>query len=199
MATPAYRRLTNDARREELLLQGEELFARHGYDELSMSRFAREAGISKALLYHYFPSKRALFEAVLTRAAEELRDATEPDPSLPATDQLIASLDVFLGWIDEHADAYVKLMASLQVAEVRELIDGVREATAQRILSGVVEGPAPPAVRAAVRAWLWFMDGVCLDWVTERDMTRQEVHGLLLGTLAGALVAAGARLPTVPG
>src|SRR3954467_2885585 len=195
MATPAYRRLTNDARREELLHRGEELFALYGYDELSMARFAREAGISKALLYHYFPSKRALFEAVLTQAAEELRATTEPDSSLAPAEQLGASLDAFLAWIEGHADAYVKLMASLQVPEVRELIDGVREQTAQQILGGIVEGPPAPSVRAAVRAWLWFMDGVCLDWVAERDMTRQEVQGLLLGTLAGALVAAGAPLP----
>src|SRR3954466_1935544 len=117
MATPAYRRLTNDARREELLQRGAALFAHHGYDELSMSRFAREAGISKALLYHYFPSKRALFEAVLTQAAEELRATTEPDQSQPAAAQLAASLDAFLAWIEEHADAYLKLMASLQVPE----------------------------------------------------------------------------------
>src|SRR3954454_24448659 len=114
MATPAYRRLTNDARREELLRRGEELFARYGYDELSMSRFAREAGISKALLYHYFPSKRALFEAVLALAAEELRATTEPASSLGPAEQLAASLDAFLAWIEGHAGAYVKLMASLQ-------------------------------------------------------------------------------------
>src|SRR3954471_15656153 len=194
MATPAYRRLTNDARREELLQRGADLFAHHGYDELSMSRFAREAGISKALLYHYFPSKRALFEAVLTQAADQLRGAIDGDASLPPAEQLAASLAAFLAWIEDHADAYVKLMASLQVPEVHELIEDVREQTAQRILGGVVEGPPEPKVRAAVRAWLWFMDGVCLDWVTERDMTRQEVQGLLLGTLAGALAAARAPL-----
>jgi len=199
MATPAYRRLTNDARREELLHRGEELFALYGYDELSMARFAREAGISKALLYHYFPSKRALFEAVLTQAADQLRSVTEPDASLSPVEQLAASLDAFLVWIDDHADAYLKLMASLQVPEVRELIDDVREQTAQRILGGIVEGEPAPKVRAAVRAWLWFMDGVCLDWVTERDMTREEVQGLLLGSLAGSLVAAGAPLPGVGG
>ena len=34
------------------------------------------------------------------------------------------------------------------------------------------------------------MDGACLDWIAHRDLTRAEIHGLLLGTLAGALVAA---------
>ncbi len=75
---------------------------------------------------------------------------------------------------------------------MRELIDRVREDTAQRILSGVSpDGPPPPKVRAAVRGWLWYMDGVCLDWVREGDMDREEVHGLLVGSLLGALTAAG--------
>ncbi len=65
MSERAYRRLQRDERRELLLERATELFARHGYDGLSMSQLAREARISKALLYHYFPSKRRLFEAAL--------------------------------------------------------------------------------------------------------------------------------------
>ena len=61
MSEPAYTRLDVDERRRRLLAFGAELFARHAYDELSMARIAREAGISKALLYHYFPSKQAYF------------------------------------------------------------------------------------------------------------------------------------------
>lgn len=199
MPRPAYTRLSNDARRAELLERGADLFARHGYDELSMARFAREAGISKGLLYHYFPSKRALFEAVLTQAVGELVQLTDTDASRPPAEQLAASLDAFLGWIDEHREAYAQLMASLQVPEVRDLIEGVREATAQRILAGLgPEAASRPATRTAVRAWLWFMDGACLDWVRESDLSRAEVHGMLLGTLLGALTAAGAALPAAP-
>lgn len=196
MPQPAYTRLTNDERRAALLERGADLFARHGYDEMSMARFAREAGISKGLLYHYFPSKRALFEAVLMQAAGDLVGLTEPDPSLPPDQQLAVSLDAFLGWIDEHRDAYAQLMVSLQVPEVRELIEGVREATAQRILAGLgPEAASRPATRSAVRAWLWFMDGACLDWVREGDLNRAEVHGMLLGTLVGALAASGTIVP----
>jgi hypothetical protein len=41
---------------------------------------------------------------------------------------------------------------------------------------------------------MWFMDGACLDWIARRDLDRAELHGLLLGTLAGALMAAGVQL-----
>ena len=69
--TRAYRRLKVDERRRQLLERATELFATHGYDELSMAKIAREAGVSKPLLYHYFPTKRDLFEAALGQAAEE--------------------------------------------------------------------------------------------------------------------------------
>jgi hypothetical protein len=42
-----------------------------------------------------------------------------------------------------------------------------------------------------VRAWLWFMDGAILDWVEHGDMTRDELRGLGVGTLLGAVTAAG--------
>ena len=83
MAEPAYTRLQVDERRRRLLELGAELFARHSYGELSMARIAREAGISKALLYHYFPSKQEFFVATLREAAEEVRRLTEPDPAVP--------------------------------------------------------------------------------------------------------------------
>ena len=197
MPEPAYRRLDVDERRRQLLVQGAQLFAEHGYAALSMSEIAGAAGISKALLYHYFPSKRAFFAATLAQAAQELQARTEPDPTLPPLAQLHASLEEFLAWVEENAGAYEQLMLSANtVSEVREMIDGVRELTAQRVLGGLVPGKPPPAARAAVRAWLWFMDGACLDWLHHRDMERGELHGLLLGTLAGALTAAGVSLPT---
>lgn len=190
--TRAYRRLQVDERRRQLLEHAVELFATHGYDELSMAKIARASGVSKPLLYHYFPTKRQLFEAVLAHAAEQHLERIGYDADRPAAEQLAGSLDAYLQWIEQHRETYEKLMRSAGIPEVRELIDRVREETARRILDGLTPGtPAPAKVRAAVRGWLWFMDGVCLDWVHERDLARPEVHGLLLGSLFGALHAAG--------
>jgi AcrR family transcriptional regulator len=190
---PAYTRLGVDERRRRLLELGADLFTRHSYEELSMAAIAREAGISKALLYHYFPSKRDYFVATLQQGAEELQRRTAADPTLPPAEQLIHSLEAFLAWIDENAEAYTKLMQSANsVAEVHEVIAVVREQTAQRVLDALFPGrAAPPKARAAVRGWFWFMDGVCVDWIEQRDLDRNAVRDLLLGTLIGALVAAG--------
>ncbi len=196
MGTPAYTRLDVDERRRRLLELGAELFARHGYEELSMARIAREAGISKALLYHYFPSKQAYFAATLDQAVVELAEVTQPDPEKPPVEQLAGSLDAFLGWVERHMGAYDKLIRSVgAVPEVRELVERVRDETADRILAGLTTDGAPePALRAAVRGWLWFMDGAVLDWIEHRDIDRARLHGLLLGTLLGAVTASGAQL-----
>ena len=193
MSGPAYTRLHVDERRRQLLELGADLFAKHSYAELSMARIAREAGISKALLYHYFPSKQDYFVATLQQGAEEIARRTEPDPSLPPFEALAGSLEAFLGWIEENETAYRKLMESVGVVpEVKTLIDGLRDATSARILEGLGAGdPPPPKLRAAARGWLWFMDGVILDWLEHGDMTRVEVRDFLLGSLAGAVVAAG--------
>jgi AcrR family transcriptional regulator len=193
MGTPAYTRLDVDERRRRLLELGAELFGRHGYEHLSMARIAREAGISKALLYHYFPSKQAYFAATLEQAAAELAQETEPDPARPPLEQLSASLDAFLRWVERHTAAYEKLIRSVgAVPEVRELVERVRADTADRILAGIAQGrESAPALRAAVRGWLWFMDGAVLDWIAHRDMSREQLHGLLLETLLGAAKAAG--------
>jgi AcrR family transcriptional regulator len=160
-----------------------------------MARIAREAGISNALLYHYFPSKQDFFVATLQQGAEEIARRTDPDPDLPPMEALAGSIDGFLGWIEENEMAYRKTMESVgSVPEVRVLIDQIRDATSARILEGLGAGdPAPPKLRAAARGWLWFMDGVILDWLEHRDMSRTEVRDLLLGSLAGSISAAGSR------
>jgi len=151
MSEPAYTRLRVDQRRRQLLDAGAELFARFSYDELSMAKIARAVGISKALLYHYFPSKQAYFQATLEQAAAELTQTVQPDPDLPPIEQLMSSLDAYLGWIERNADAYAKLITSVgAVPEVRELVERVRNETADRILQGISPAGAKPPLRAAV-------------------------------------------------
>ena len=193
MTRPSYRRLDVDERRRQLLERGAELFTSHPYEELSMNKIAAEVGISKALLYHYFPSKQAYFEETLSAWAEQLRERTEPDPDLSPVEQLKNSLDAFLALIEENAVAYKNLIRSAAgVAEIRELIEDVRLKTAQRILAGLYTEEPPPKARTAVSGWLWFMDGACLNWIEHHDIEREELRDLLLGVLMGALLAADA-------
>jgi AcrR family transcriptional regulator len=192
VSAPSYRRLDVDERRRQLLERGAELFTSHPYEELSMSKIAAEVGISKSLLYHYFPSKQAYFEATLSTWAKELQERTAVDPDLPPVEQLTRSLEGFLAMVEENSVAYRNLMESAAgVPEIRDLIAEVRRATAERILAGLYPDEAPPKARIAVSGWLWFMDGACLNWIEHRDVEREEMRDLLLGVLMGALMATG--------
>jgi AcrR family transcriptional regulator len=152
---------------------------------------ARAAGISKGLLYHYFPSKRDLFVATLEAAAAELRTITEPDPSLPIPEQLVSVLDAYLAWIDAHADSYAKLLESASVSDdVRSYMAQVRAGTVERMLDVLVSGGDPAAVRTALHGFLWFMDGACLEWLANRDLSRDQLRDMLVTTFAGAIGAA---------
>ena len=82
------------------------------------------------------------------------------------------------------------------VPEARELVEQVRELTAQRILDGLSAASGQPVsrtARIAVTGWLWFLDGAILDWLEASDVPREQLLGLVVGTLLGALTAAGAQ------
>src|SRR2546429_6237276 len=98
MSTPAPTpriRLDLDARREQLMRVGLELFSTNSYDAVSIDEIAARAGISKGLLYHYFPSKREFYVAGVRAAAAQLRDVVEPDPELSPPERLRGPLEAY--------------------------------------------------------------------------------------------------------
>src|SRR3954466_13874870 len=71
-ARPRRVRLDNDERRAQLLALARSAFSDRAYDDVSIDDLAREAKISKGLLYHYFPTKRDLYVAGLRQIADDL-------------------------------------------------------------------------------------------------------------------------------
>jgi AcrR family transcriptional regulator len=67
-------RLTPEVRREQILDEAAQLILAEGLYAVSMERLARDIGISKGLVYNYFPTRDALLTALLNREQAELRD-----------------------------------------------------------------------------------------------------------------------------
>ena len=199
MTSPPRTRLDLDARRRQLVDIGLDLFSDRAYDEIAIDDIAAQAGISKGLLYHYFPSKRDFYVAVIREAARDLRERTEPDAGLPPVDRLSESLDAYLRHVEEHARGHATLMRGGigSDPEVREIVDETRAVVAQRVLEAMVQegADATPAVRLAVRGWIGFVEAVSLDWVERREVARAEVLALLVQTLGWAVSAAAAQRP----
>ncbi len=110
-----------------------------------MREIASAAGVSKALLYHYFPSKIDLFKEAVSEAAGELAALIRPasgGTAAPAPEQLAATLDAYLAWIDDHARTWTKLMQSAAtLPEAREIVERFRAETMAMVLAGL--GAAP--------------------------------------------------------
>ncbi len=60
-------------------------FLHHNYDDITMSRIAEEAGVTKGAIYHHFESKQQLFLKMMTVYLEQLRDELETAVSLSAS------------------------------------------------------------------------------------------------------------------
>ena len=201
MATARRSRLTIDERREQLVRLGTEIFSERPFDEVSIDDIAAAAGISKGLLYHYFPSKRDFYVEIVRFSAAEMEALTEPDPSLEPAARLQASLDRYLDYVETHARGYTTvLQAGIgSDAEVGAVVDEVRAGMVERILSGVDFGGrhAPAALRIAVRGWVGFAEAASLDWLEHRDLPREGLRDLLVATLGASIDAAAAADPRV--
>jgi AcrR family transcriptional regulator len=199
MGQPAYTRLQVDERRRQLLDAGAELFAEHSFEEISMREIAKAAGVSKPLLYHYFPSKIDLFKAAVAEKAEELQRLIAPSGEGSPVEQLAESLDAYLGWIEENAKTWSKLMQSAAtLPEARELAEGFRQQTMDLILAELTnQRKTRPALRTAIMGWLGYMDAAILDWTQNKDLPREKLRDLLVAAFGGTLMAAHQADPRV--
>ena len=197
MATAKRSRLSVDERREQLVRLGVDIFSERPYDEVSIDGIAAAAGISKGLLYHYFPSKRDFYVAVVRHGAAQLEAATVIDETAYPEDGFIAGLDRYLDYVEDHASGFAAVLGAGigNDPAVRAIVDDVRRAMTDRILDNLtrrVEPPVPstPQVRVAVRGWVGFAEAASLDWLEHREVSREQLRNLLASTLVAAVTAA---------
>ncbi|MEW2119859.1 TetR/AcrR family transcriptional regulator [Streptomyces sp. NPDC005474] len=191
------RRLSTGERREQLLSVGARLFSENPYDDVWIEQVAEIAGVSRGLLYHYFPNKRDFFAAVVERESERMLRMTAAVPGVPAREQLAANLDAFLAYVEEHAHGYRAFHRADASGDqaVRKVYQRALAAQERQILVALAADPEfgrlseeRPELRLAVRGWLAFTTAVCLEWLRGSDLSREQVRDLcarsLLGTLA---------------
>jgi len=192
MPEPSHTRLQVDERRHQLVEAGSALFAEHAFEEISMREIAQAAGVSKALLYHYFPSKADLFAAAVEEKTLELQRVLEPDRGVPAVEALAQSLDAYLRWIEANERMWAKLMQSAAtLPQARDAVEQFRARTRERILAELAPGSPPrPALRSALNGWLGSIDAAIIDWIEHGDLAREQLRDLLIATFGAALLAA---------
>lgn len=195
-ARPRRVRLDNEQRRAQLLGLAKSAFSDRSYDEVSIDDIAREAKISKGLLYHYFPTKRDLYVAGLREIAGDLVTAvTSVSPLLAPIDKARAGLDAYLDHITRHNRAYVSLMRGGigSDPEVAEVIESVRGQMFETFLKDQPFAPVlagNPRFQTAVRGWIGFVERAVLDWCVHAQLDRTELRELLVAILGAILTVA---------
>src|SRR3954452_23453009 len=168
---PAKRtRLRPEARRAQLIDLGVEMLATRRLDELSVELIAKAAGISRGLLFHYFPSKQEFHLEVARAAAAEMIRRTEPDPDLsPPVEALRAALTSFIEYVEENPDNYKSLVrgAASGDADMRAIFDETRSTMAQRIITVVAEQGLVVDARTtlAIHGWVAYVEECVVRWI----------------------------------
>jgi len=176
---------------------GVRLFGSRSFEEVQIDEIAREAGVAKGLLYHYFGNKRGLYLEVVRAAATDLLAALAPDPAVSGADNLRRGLLAYLGFVEARAEAYVALMCGgLQGdPEVRALIESIRAVIVEHIRRTLGLARLGPPFRVAARSWIGGVEAAALDWLAHRDMTPSALADLLAASLFGQLVVASGQSP----
>jgi AcrR family transcriptional regulator len=186
---PRWRRLEPDARREQILECAVRLFGERPYSAVSTSEIAREAGVARGLLNHYFGTKRDLYIAVVHRLVflPELDSATVGSGSL--RQRVERSVEWFLDTvIGTHGRTFVAVIGAEGVGgdpEIEQILAEADDLAAQKVLQtlGVHADVDSPAQVAAIRAYGGMVKAAVREWVQHGALTRDQVKMLLSRSL----------------
>jgi AcrR family transcriptional regulator len=155
---------------------------------------AKAAGISRGLLFHYFPSKHEFHVEVARAAAAEMLRRTEPDTALSPVAALHAALSSFIDYVEENPDNYKSLVrgAATGDAQLRAIFDNTRTTMAQRVIDVVAQLGLETSPRAtlAIQGWVGYVEECVVRWIDGRTITRDELLELLTKSLPAVALAA---------
>ncbi len=198
------RRLAPEDRRDELLKLGSEIFGRRPYDEVRIEEVAERAGVSRALMYHYFPDKRAFFTEVVRTGAAQLYQATDTptEPGQSFFGRVRAGVLAYLRYHEQHPHeslaAHVGLGRSDPMLRWADEADNARQM--QRILDAIHDVvPVLPELverdlKTVIYGWLAFTLELCRQRIIDPSLDA----GHLADACAHALLDALGRVSGIP-
>jgi AcrR family transcriptional regulator len=179
----ASRRSAGD-RRAQLVEIGLELLPTTPVQELTIDEVARRAGISRSLLFHYFPTKRDYLTAVTRAAAALLEEHLLPRAGTPPEEQVAGMLDRYVGWVETFRDSYLSFVRGAAGGDpwVAEVSRDTRERLVEVALTAL-DLPNDLPRRQLVRAWFAFTEDLVGQWAREPTMSRPDLLRLLRDVL----------------
>jgi AcrR family transcriptional regulator len=163
-------RMSAEDRKKQLVKIGLMMLRDQPIHDLSIDAIAGEAGISRGLLFHYFPSKRDYYLAVISAAGRRLLRVTKPDETLAPEQQLREMLVQFVAFITRRRTAYISFVRGAAGGDdyAVEVYDETRARLTKRILTylGTPEVADEPTSREYLRihAWLSYAEDLAIEW-----------------------------------
>ncbi|MFE2463097.1 TetR/AcrR family transcriptional regulator [Streptomyces sp. NPDC059402] len=196
MTTGVRRRMGVEERRRQLIGVALELFSRRSPDEVSIDEIASAAGISRPLVYHYFPGKLSLYEAALQRASDDLAARFVEPRQGPLGARLLRVMGRYFDFVDEHGPGFSALMRggpAVGSSTTNALVDSVRQAAYVQILSHLDVAEPPARLELVVRSWISLAESTALIWLDGRRIPRAELEVQLVHDFAALLAVSAAH------
>lgn len=209
MAT-ARRRLSPEDRRAELLALGAEVFGKRPYDEVRIDEIAERAGVSRALMYHYFPDKRAFFAAVVKDEADRLYAATNKPPASGLTmfEEIRIGVLAYMAYHQQNPEAawaaYVGLGRSDPVLlgiddeaknrQMAHIMTRIGEVVSGIPGSNALEPEVERDLRVIIFGWIAFTFEICRQRIIDPTTDAERLADACAHTLLDAI----ARVPQIP-
>ena len=174
-------------RQDQIIKVAAEHFAKDGITGASISAIAHDAGVARALVYHYFPGRDALLEAVLRAEAERLLHATRPDFALSPRQNLNRALAAYLDFFATSSGGVREpYNPAHAVPTVRELAHTNHQHHIQWIFQ-CTEQPDTPRNRLAIGGWLAFVEFTARHSIEVGELAPNDVIEICIAALEGAL------------
>jgi AcrR family transcriptional regulator len=193
MDTDRRTRLTPDERRAQLVALGVAHLADHPLDSLTIEQLSAQAGVSRALLFHYFGSKQGLHREVVRTARDSMLHATEPVTELPPRERLRDTLTRIVAFVRGHSGTFYSLVRGVASGdeEVRAVVEEARAEQAERIIAVFLElGAADvPLLRIGLRSWIAFAEDVLVASAIGADLPSEAIVDFLERSADGVVAA----------
>lgn len=180
------KRMTASDRRVAILDAARLAFAEGSYHEVSLDSVAERAGVSKALLYEHFSSKRELYQAMLEMHTADLvgRIGAAVGQAEPGEPRLLAGLNAFLDFVEDRRGGWRVIFRNAGdpdvAASVAQLRDGVAAAVAA-LMSEEAEEAFPDAperdrmLQMVAQQLVGAMQSLADWWELHPDVPRNDV------------------------
>ena len=156
-------RLTAEDRRRQLVEVGLLLLRRKPLYALTLDDVAAEAGISRGLLFHYFPTKTDYFSALVRSAGRRVLRNTQPDPDAAPGHRLRGMVRGFVEQIDRRRESYLSIARGTAGPELRvsEVYDELRVELTDRVMRTL---SVEEVQRSVVHAWWGYVEDRAIAW-----------------------------------